>query len=174
MAGAFSIKIEGLEKLQADLSEKAKSIVKEIDAEIGFACDEAVGFMQTDAPADQGRLRQSISKAKIGELNYEIVAQADYAAYLEFGTRAKVVIPPGLEAVAEQYKGSGGGSILGAKEAIFNWCKRKGIDPKAWYPIYISLMAKGVSPHPFFFNNFERVKEPLLKNIQNIKSLEGF
>ena len=32
----FSIKIEGLDKLKSSLDEKAKTIAKEIDAEIGI------------------------------------------------------------------------------------------------------------------------------------------
>ncbi len=173
MSSTFNIKIDGLDKLQSSLDEKARSLEKEIDAEIGFACDEAVGYMQTDAPADQGFLRSHISKAKAALNDYEIVAQSDYAAYVEFGTRSKVQIPAGLEEVAASFKG-GNVSSLDAKEAIFNWCKRKGIDPKLWYAIYISIMVNGITPHPFFFHNFERVKKPLFERIQNILTVEGF
>ncbi|MBA3830208.1 MAG: HK97 gp10 family phage protein [Taibaiella sp.] len=174
MSNTFSIKVEGLDRLQKSLGDKAKTISNEIDAEIGFACDEAVGFMQTDAPADQGFLRNHISKEHVGRMNYNIVAQSDYAAYVEFGTRSKVQIPAGLEAVAASFKGRSNISAIDAKTAIFEWCARKGIDKELWYTIFISIMVKGIRPHPFFFRNFERVKKPLLDRIQKILTSEGF
>ena len=130
--------------------------------------------MQTDAPADQGFLRQRISKDHVGAMNYNIISQSDYSAFVEFGTKSKVVIPAGLEDVAAQAKASTGFDPLTAKEAIFNWCQRQGIDQKLWYPIYVSIMVNGITPHPFFFANFERVKPGLLNRVQNILKIEGF
>lgn len=174
MANTFSIKVEGLEKLNSSLNKKAASLKKEINAEIGFAAEEAVGFMQSEAPADQGFLRGRISANQLGEMDWQIVSQSDYSGFLEFGTRLRVQIPAGLEDVAASIRANKGISPLDAKEAIFAWCRRKGIPPNMWYPVYLSLMTKGVTPHPFFFHNFERVKPVLLKNIENILRLEGF
>jgi phage gpG-like protein len=56
---------------------------------------------------DTGRLKNAITQKKISKLNYEIVAQTNYAAYVEFGTGGLVDIPQGLEAYAAQFKGKG-------------------------------------------------------------------
>jgi len=60
------------------------------------------------APVDTGRLRASISLKKEQFLSYELVAQANYAAYVEFGT-GKYFISNGepWDGVASKFKGKG-------------------------------------------------------------------
>jgi hypothetical protein len=60
------------------------------------------------APVDTGRLRSSISLKKEQFLSYELVAQTNYAAYVEFGT-GKYFISNGepWDGIASKYKGRG-------------------------------------------------------------------
>jgi hypothetical protein len=168
MAKAVTVEIQGLERLQKNLNQLPKKLRKEIGAELGFATEQMADYARNDAPADQSFLRQEITVKKIDELDYEYISGADYSPYVEFGTRHKVQIPAGLSEVAAEFKGRKGASSLSVKELIFAWCKRKGIEEKAWYPIYVSLMVNGIAPHPFFFKQVERVRPQLIKNIDNI------
>jgi len=59
-------------------------------------------------PVKDGRLKNSISLKKEQFLSYELVAQANYAAYVEFGT-GKYFISNGepWDSVASKFKGKG-------------------------------------------------------------------
>lgn len=58
---------------------------------------------------DTGRLRNSISLKKEQFLSYSLVAQTNYAAYVEFGTGTGFVPPenPEWTKLASQFKGAG-------------------------------------------------------------------
>jgi phage gpG-like protein len=58
---------------------------------------------------DTGRLKGSISLRKKEFMNYELVAQTNYAAYIEFGTGANYQVPEykEWEAIAAKFKGKG-------------------------------------------------------------------
>jgi hypothetical protein len=57
-----------------------------IDAEIAAHGELMATSAKQLAPVDTARLRGSISLKKEGFLQYQLVAQTDYAAYQEFGT----------------------------------------------------------------------------------------
>src|SRR5688572_4961486 len=137
MARGFNIQVEGLDKAVKRFDSYPKRLRAEVNGEFQDASREFEQRAKSAAPADQGFLRNSISSYKERDLNYVVVSASDYSPYVEFGTRSKVRIPPGLESYASQFRGGGSGN---PKQMIFEWCRRKGIDQKAWYPIYISIM----------------------------------
>lgn len=165
---AASGAILGLAELKARIKAAPAIIQREIDAEIGFAAQNMANRAKSDAPGDQGFLRGAITAAKVGEGNWEVVSPQDYSAYVEFGTRGKAVVPPELQAYAAQFKGTGQTGSLSAKEAIYQWCKRQGIDEILWYPIYVSIMVNGINPHPFFFKQLTIEKPQLLERVNKI------
>lgn len=64
--------------------------------------------VKANAPVDLGALRASISYEPIdGGNGAKVTANVPYAAFIEFGTGAGVLIPPGWEEVAARFKGSG-------------------------------------------------------------------
>lgn len=146
-----NLTITGLGELRARLANAGKNITSMVSAELQDGANGISAEAKQRAPGDQGILRNLITAAKIDPLNWQVVSGAEYSPYVEFGTGAKVSIPPGLEEYAAQFKGSGGSTGLSAKEAIFAWCERHGIDKEAWYAIYISIMVNGIKPQPFFF-----------------------
>lgn len=161
-------KIEGLTQLQNKLKNLPKKLEDEIDEELHASALTIEAQAKSAAPKDVGFLVNGISSLKTGKLEYEIVSAATYSAWVEFGTRSKVRIPPGLEDFSAQYMGRPNSSALGAKEAIYEWCRRKGIEPKMWYPIFISIMVKGIEPHPFFFPAYLAEKPKLIARIKRI------
>lgn len=160
----FKVELKGYRELQKQLKQLPKSVSKEIDGEIGAATMEIRQRAIEDAPADQGLLKSEIVNVKESDLNWSVYSQADYSEYVEFGTRSKVRIPEG----AEQLGISSKKSSLSAKEAIFAWCKRKGIEENLWYPIYRKLMTVGMEPHPFFYKQLPIVEPKLIKQIRSV------
>lgn len=172
MAGS---KITGLKETQAKFNALPARLKIEIKAEIQNSANEWVGLAKRDAAqnGDTGTLIREISSLQVGELTWEVVSGANYAGYVEFGTRSRVEIPTGLEAVASEVQAQKTSTSVSAKEAIFAWCKRKGIDEKLWYPIFISLMTKGMHAHPYFFKQRAIIEPQLRQRIDQIlKSID--
>lgn len=168
MAKVFTSELQGL----GSYLQKLRMAPKQMQEEVGFELLDGVNRMaagaKKDAPGNQGILRSEISGRKTGPLQCEYVSGALYSGYLEFGTRSLVHVPAGLEAYAAEVKAQKNTSSLKAKEAIFLWCKEKGIEESAWYPIFIKLMVVGMTPHPFFFKQVAIVEPSIKKNIQNV------
>lgn len=59
------------------------------------------------APANFGKLGQSINAFKEGKSNWIIQANAPYSAYVEFGTGGLVNVPTELKDIAITWKGKG-------------------------------------------------------------------
>ena len=125
----FTIDITGdFEGKLNNLEEKVKKIV---DDELNAFGLETVSMAKTLAPVDEGFLRNSITFEK-QPLSVEIVVAANYAAYLEFGTRGFAsayvsTLPPDWQAFAAQFKGGGGGSFQEFVMRLTEWVHRKGL-----------------------------------------------
>lgn len=95
-----------------DMLNEYKKTVNEVSAMMDMEIAAHGELMATSAknmaPVDTGRLRSSISLKKEQFLSYELVAQANYAAYVEFGT-GKGFVPNGepWDGVASKFKGKG-------------------------------------------------------------------
>lgn len=117
------IKIDISDRMFTDMLNAIKKDVNEktalIDAEIG-AYGELMATSAKNkvasASIDTGRLANSISLKKEQFLSYNLVAQTDYAAYVEFGTgRFAASYVPSLEEewqkIALSFKKSGNGRL---------------------------------------------------------------
>ena len=126
------------------------------------------------APVDEGHLRQSINNTK-GKLSITIDVNADYAAYMEFGTRKFAAIyvaslPPDWQAFASQYKGGGGGSFNELVERITAWIERTKYLPKeAAYAVELKILREGIKSHPFLYPAFEKNRQQLINDINAIE-----
>lgn len=159
--------IQGMAELLARLQQAPQSITAVVSAELQDGAQSIAAEAKTRAPADQGILRNEIGVSKLGPLSYEVYSNADYSAFVEFGTLEKAEIPAGLEEYAAQFKGGGNsGGSLSFKEAIFAWCERQGIDQKLWYAIYVSIAIHGTHAQPFFFPAVNR-QTPIIINRVN-------
>jgi hypothetical protein len=96
----------------SDMLNQYKNTVNEISAMMDQEIAAHGELMATNAKnickVDTGRLRSSISLKKQQFMSYELVAQTDYAAYVEFGT-GKYFISNGepWDGVASKFKGKG-------------------------------------------------------------------
>lgn len=103
----FTVELEGLQDTLNRLRKSADDIAQEVDDELAAGVRMMEKSAKRLAPVDTGRLRSSISTSRVQFLTWELVAQTEYAAYVEFGTGGLVDVPPGLEDYALQFKGKG-------------------------------------------------------------------
>lgn len=113
------------------------------------------------------RLKTSID-VRGSQLSREVFTDVRYAPYVEFGTKSKVKIPPGLESYAMQFKGNKGGSFEDFEKNIKVWAKRKGIPEEAVYPIMMSILHNGIKAQPFLFPAFFAEQPQLLKRLKKV------
>jgi len=166
---SFTVDLIGFDTIRERLKTASEEVFKEVDAEIQASAQNMAAGAKRDAPNDQGILVNEISydRDSTKPLSWFVVSAASYSAFVEFGTRDNRVIPPGLEQEASEVLKAATSSI-NAKQAIFNWCARHGIDKKFWYPIFVKIMTVGIRPHPFFFKQLETEKPQLLNRLQQI------
>jgi hypothetical protein len=123
---------------------------------------------------DEGALLRSISPL-YGSGNASVVATAKYAAYIEFGTRkfaASYVssLPQDWATYAATFKGPAGGTFADLVKSIMGWCKRKGIDEKAAYPIARKIIINGIKAQPYLYPSVLKNTPQLIKDIKDIYS----
>lgn len=184
----FKVKVTGLAGLKAEFASMSKELPDIVSGELETMSQEWVKLAKTDAPADQGALRGSITYYPAGPMKYEIVAQKFYAPFMEFGTKGKYQPIPGTEAIAAEFKGYKGGDFMELLRMIVRWVKRKGItgtysvktrkrsgnkinqfaeDYSAAWPIAMSILKNGVNPHPFFFKQMHIVWPKMVRNVES-------
>lgn len=162
-----NIILSGFKEFEQKLKNLPSVVQKEVDLEVKDAGVNWEQRAKRDAPADQGRLRGAILSASRGLMKVEIVANVSYAAYVEWGTKTKVKVPADIAGYASQFRGGGAGGG-NAKEMIFAWMKRVGIPPERQWFVFISIVTKGISPHPFFFIQRAIVEKELFSAINSI------
>ena len=104
MSKGFTIELAGLQETLNRLQKIGDETAQAVDDEIAAGVRDMEKSAKRLCPVDTGRLRASISASRNAFLNWELVAQTDYAAYVEFGTGRLVDIPAGLEDYARQFK----------------------------------------------------------------------
>lgn len=165
-----SFVVEGLPELLADIDRYGNEIKARVSAELRAAAQTIVRDAAKKAPVNMSGLRRGISYKEVDEMNFLIVSSADYSSFVEFGTKRKVSIPPGLENFAQQFHGIKQlkGGRLTFEQAIYKWAKKKGIPKKYWRAIFISIAIRGIRAQPFFFPAVLSEGENLVRRIQNV------
>lgn len=170
MGGSF-IKIEGLEKTLArfDAKKYEPEIQKSFD-KFGLRVELQA---KQNVPVDEGKLKGSIFQQP-GRLSSTVGASADYASFMEFGTRRfaaayVATLPTDWQQFAAQYRGGGGGSFQDFVMSLMGWCKRHGISEKAAYPIAIKILKNGLKPQPYLYPAFNKAQDQLIKDLKEIK-----
>ena len=123
---------------------------------------------------DNGQLRLSIGKttARVGYNRSFFFSNAPYAAFVEFGTGARVSIPKGFEQMAAEFRGKKGGNFDSFLDAIRGWCQTHGIDPKLAYIIAVSILRKGLKPKPFFIPSYLEGIQQYPKDLRKVLEVQ--
>jgi len=168
----IKIQLKGFDKAVADIEKTAKEVNNEVKVALVDFATSVERDAKRAAPADEGKLRNSINGTVKG-FEASVTVTADYAAYIEFGTRkfaAKYVatLPPDWKSYAATFKGKGGGNLNQFIQAIMAWVRRKGIgaditksgnfsssassldkQQQAAYWIALNILQNGIKPQPF-------------------------
>ncbi len=109
-------------------------------------------------PVDEGHLRNSIgvNRAEPNNLKASVIVAANYAAYIEFGTRSFAAayvasLPSNWQQYAATFRGKTGATYNDFIFRLMGWMKRKGIDENAAYVIARKILRNGIRPQPFLF-----------------------
>jgi HK97 gp10 family phage protein len=163
--------VKGVAEVIAEL----RKIGKDIDKNINATTEEAANFIEdrakTLAPKNFGKLAQSISTSDLKAkdlISKKITVNELYGAYMEFGTGAKVSVPKEFADMASSFKGQKTGSFKDGLESIKAWCRAKGIDEKAAYPIFAKILGAGINPQPFLYPAWIEGKKQYLKDLENL------
>jgi hypothetical protein len=183
----FKATVKGFNNVSRQFASFARDLPAICDQELQQAAKDWVAGAKRDAPADQGALIQSINYRKVAVMQYNIAAQVFYAPFMEFGTKGKYQPIPGTESIAAQFKGMKGGDFMTLLRMIVRWVKRKGItgtysvktrrrtgnrinqlaeDYAAAWPIAMSILKNGISPHPYFFRQQHTVWPQMIRRIE--------
>ena len=160
------MRVKGINKLLKQFQQFGKDSEEEFALEVEAGARNISKIAKSEAPANNGQLRQSIQPEKINELNWEIIAHASYAGYIEFGTGVMVSIPNEMKDIANAIKNNPKGDMHEAFESIKDWCRNKGIDERAAWPILMSILKKGLRPRPFLFPAWKQGSAKMIKDMK--------
>lgn len=166
-----SITLSGWKEFGAKCKNMAAILQQEVGGEVRDAAEYWVGLAKRDAPKDIGTLAGLIDAEHISPMHSEVTSHAEYSAYMEWGTKTRVRVPADLQGYANQFRG-GGLEKGNAKRFIFAWMNRVGVPKEYQWPTFLSIIIKGVHPHPFFFIQVPIVEKQLFANVQKILNTE--
>ena len=159
-------KIKGLNKVLKKLSKFGNEAEKIISETTDSNAEMIVADAKVLAPINKGKLGQSIAKEEVTKLNYKVVVNSPYGAYVEFGTGKKVSVPKDLQDQADKFRGGKGGTFEEGLQAIKDWCRSKGIEEKFAYPIFISILNEGITPQPYLYPAWVKGKVRYVKDLK--------
>ena len=172
-----TISIKGLDKIIGKFEDLSNNIQSDIQLALNsyiLDVENDAKRLVSDKSSDEGLLLRSIN-TEFGDGTVAIKATAKYAAYIEFGTRKwasqyVASLPEDWQQYASQFKGpmSGGGKFDDFLRSIMAWCKRKGIDEAAAYPIAKKIMINGIRPRPFLYPSIRKNLPQLIEDLKDI------
>lgn len=104
------MEIKGVNTVIANLRKYGKEAQKDIEGVTELTARNIEKYAKQSAPADFGKLGQSIQAVKENPLNWKVEAGgviAPYAPFVEFGTGGLVEVPNELKEIAIKFKGKG-------------------------------------------------------------------
>lgn len=190
MSKMFTLNVQGISQFTKKLNSLPAKMQKEVAGEIEDSARKINSKQLRLAPVDEGGLKQATNYKKAKPLEFELFSGKHYAPFMEFGTKTRIKIPPEVQDYAKQFNLKG--PNIGFEAfflIILDWVKRKGIagrfstktrkrlgtknqqlqeDFSAAWPIALSILRKGVHPHPFFFQPYFEERKALVDNVKKI------
>lgn len=165
------MKVTGLKSVVGKLKAFGDEGKLMTSAIIQSTADQITAEAKINAPKNLGKLAQSIIKQSQNEgLRATVEVGEVYGVFVEFGTGAQVEVPAELQDIASQYKGYKSGDFDEFLKEIKAWCKQKGIEEEAAYPIAVSILKKGLKPQPFLWPAYVKHRNELVPKLK--KALE--
>ena len=164
----IKVSVKNIDKVKKAIEKYGDDAIKEIGLITKQTALEVVADAKINVAKNNGTLSQSIHITEITPLTYTAGTNLPYAPYMEFGTGAKVTIPTEFQEMANRAKSNPKGSFKEGLEQIKLWCKRKGIDEKAAYPIFVSILNNGIEPRPFMYPAYLKARKTYSKDIKQV------
>lgn len=104
------MELKGINSVISNLRNYGKEAEKDISGVTELVAKNIEGYAKAEAPANFGKLGQSIRAVKENELSWIVEAGgtlAPYAPFVEFGTGGLVNVPDELKDQAIKFKGKG-------------------------------------------------------------------
>lgn len=192
MAG-FNIEISGLNEVTAKFKQLPLEVEKVVQKNLNEFAINTASDAQGLCPVNEGHLRQSIHP-EFKRLEAGVTVAANYAAYVEFGTRKYAAahvatLPQDWQQFAAQFKGKGGGTFAEMVERIAEWVRLKGISApltksgkaskskstiaaqkQVAYLIARKILIHGTPAKPFLFPAVEKNRIILEQNLKAFAS----
>jgi len=109
--GSFKISTQGFKSLEKRLEGMSKDVVQQVSDVIDEHIFEINKEQVAATVVDTGNLKRE-NRFEVSQPTYkELFNNANYAAYVEFGTGRSVSVPPELNAYARQFKGTKGRKV---------------------------------------------------------------
>lgn len=163
MAGKFEIRVENLNVVLQKIKKAKENIITKIEEEFVKTGINIESEAKNNAPVNFGILRSSIYSRNVKDAII-VGAKANYAGFVEFGTKSKKKIPAGYEDLAKQRQNSDKVNF----EDIQKWAQRKGISQEYVYPIFLSILEKGIKPQPFLVPAIEKHVKILKEKLERL------
>jgi len=160
------LQVKNIKNVEDALKKYGVEAVKEFEEVIIDEATKMAEIAKVKAPVNDGTLQNSIQWRKETNLKYNVGTNLPYAPYIEFGTGAKVQIPAEFAKMAQRAKGKGKGSFKDGLVMIKAWCRKKGIDEKFAYIIFVNLLNKGMNAQPFMYPAFLEGKRTYKKGMK--------
>lgn len=190
MSKLFTLKVQGIDQFKKKLNNLPANLQKEVSGEIEASARDINSKQVRRVPIDEGGLKQGVGYKKVNPLNFELFSSKHYSPFMEFGTKSRIQIPAELQDYASKFNLKGPNIGFDAFfKIILDWVHRKGIAGRfsvktkrrlgskneqlsedfdvAW-PIALSILKKGVHPHPFFFQAFFEERKALVDRVRKI------
>lgn len=103
----FRADIKNLNKVLKELEQFGEEVQEDVGLYIEAGAKDIELEAKQKAPVDLGFLRNQIATEKEDDLNFKVVANAPYSAYMEFGTGGEVEVPQEMKGIAYLFKGRG-------------------------------------------------------------------
>jgi hypothetical protein len=154
----IKLDVIGFPKLEQKLRTMPSSVRKEVNMEFRAWADDVARDAKANLQSktsNTGKLAGSINP-EYGDNYSAVTVSANYAAYVEFGTRkfaSQYVgsLPNNWKQMANAAKGPGGGNFDQFLQSITQWMKDRGIDEKLRFPIMRKILRDGVRPQPYLY-----------------------
>jgi len=191
-------KIEGIESLKEKLKNLTIAIktdvIKELEASAleinSLAAQNIAANGSIGASGGGGGLLGSQQMIESAPGIFEIINTAPYAAYVEFGTGARINIPAEWKDYAALFKrGSNRAGGIEMIKRLTEWVRSKGLagsysvktqrrlgskktqrneDEKIAYAIYLGIVQNGIYAHPFLWPAFVKVRPQIIERVQTV------
>ena len=171
----FTINAKGLTELQKKFSTLSNNVKQEVVVELKafgqLTVTDAKSLVQSNS-SDTGNLASSISY-EVNGYELKISASANYAAFVEFGTRKFAQehvssLPTEWQQYAQTFKGKKTGNMDDFKKRLVTWGKKKGLTEDEAYNLAKYIMIHGTPAKPFLYPS---INKNLSIFIQKIKGL---